>query len=46
MWGNPDGLREVKSVVSLIEQLQQQQMQAQADAPAGTTDGGGDKTQT
>lgn len=28
MWGNPDGLREIKTVIGLIEQLQQQTAQA------------------
>jgi hypothetical protein len=36
LWGNPDTVREMKAVISLIEQLQQQQL---AQAPAGSTEG-------
>jgi hypothetical protein len=38
-WGNPDGLREIKAVIGLIEQLSQQQQ-----AAAGSTENGGNKT--
>jgi hypothetical protein len=36
LWGNPDSVREMKTIVLLIEQLQQQQL---AQAPPGSTEG-------
>jgi hypothetical protein len=38
MWGSPESIREIKALVTLIEQAQQQQLSAEQDpAPAGTT---------
>src|SRR5436309_10636250 len=37
MWGSPESIREIKALVSLMEQAQQQQLpQAQAAAQAGS----------
>jgi len=40
MWGSPDGLNEIKSIIGLIEQLQAQHME-QAKAQAAPAPNGG-----
>ena len=37
MWGSPESIREIKALVTLIEQAQQSQLPADQLTPAGAT---------